>query len=73
MIVVIELGRGVLLNVAGPVHAIHEKNIRPAVVVIVDEGHTRPHGFRQEFLPEGGIVVHEMDPGGLRDVAELHR
>src|ERR1700737_2162857 len=37
MIVVIELGRGVLLNVAGPVHAIYEKHVRPAVVVIVDE------------------------------------
>ena len=72
VIVVIELGRRVLLNVAGPVHAIHEKNVRPAVVVIVNEGHTGSHGFGKKFLSEGGIVVHEMDPGGLRDVPELN-
>ncbi len=57
----IELGRRVFLNVAGPVHAIHEKNVRPAVVVIIDEGHARSHGFGQEFLPEGATVVNEMD------------
>src|SRR5260370_20398492 len=53
MIVVIELGRGVLLNVARPIHSVHTANIRPAVVGVVNEGHTRPHGFRQEFLTEG--------------------
>src|SRR5258708_5656478 len=73
MIVVIELGSGVLLNVARPIHAVHEKNVRPAVVVVIDEGDAGSHGFRQEFLPEGAIVVDKMDPGGLRDVPEQNR
>src|SRR5260370_21917960 len=73
MIVVIELGRGVLLNVARPIHAVHKKNVRPAVVVVVNESHTRPHGFRQEFLAEGAIVVNEVNSRGLRDVPEQNR
>ncbi len=73
MIVVIELGCGVFQNVAGPIHAVHKKNVRPAVVVIVNEGHTGSHGFGEEFLPEGAMVVNEVDPGLLRDITELHR
>jgi len=73
MLVVIELGRRVFLDVAGPVHAIHKKNIRPAVIVVINEGHTRSHGFGKIFLPEGAIVVDEVDPGLLRDIPELDR
>src|SRR5467141_8337 len=73
MIVVIELGRRVLLNMAGPVHAVHEKNVRPAVVVVVNEGNTGSHGFGEEFLPERAMVVNEVDPGLLRDIPELNR
>src|SRR6267154_2543155 len=73
MIVVIELGRGVLLGVAGPVHAVYKKNVRPAVIVVIDESDAGSHGFRQEFLAERAIVVNEADSGKLRDVAELNR
>ena len=73
MIVVIKLGGRVFLNVAGPVHVVHKKNIRPAVVVVVDEGYTRSHGFGEKFLSESAIVVNELQPGLLRDIAELNR
>ena len=73
MIVVIELGRRVFLNVAGPVHTVYKKNVRPVVVVVVDEGDAGAHGFRKEFLAEGAVVVDEVDAGELRDVAELNR
>src|SRR5437764_5919887 len=73
VIVVIELRGGMLLDVAGPVHAVYEKNVRPAVIVVIDEGDARAHGFRQEFLAERAIVVDEADSRGLRDVAELNR
>jgi len=73
VIVVIKLGRGVLLGVAGPVHAVYEKNIRPAVIVVVNEGDAGSHSFWQEFLAERAIVVNEADSGELRDVAELNR
>src|SRR6266404_3295350 len=72
MIVVIESGGRVFLDMAGPVHAVHKKNVRPAVVVVVDEGHARSHGFRQEFLPEGAIIVNESNPGLLSDITKSH-
>src|SRR5437016_11374639 len=71
LIIVIELRRGVFLNVAGPVHAVHEKNVRPSVIVVVDEGHTRSHRFGEKFLSESAIVVDAAEPGLLRDVPEL--
>jgi len=59
--------------VAGPVHAVHKKNVRPAVIVVINEGHTRSHGFGKKFLPEGAIVVDEVEPGLLCDIPELNR
>src|SRR5437879_5134802 len=73
VIVVIELGRRVFLDVAGPVHAVYKKNVRPAVVVVVNEGNARSHGFREEFFAERAIVVEETDSSRLRNVAELNR
>ncbi len=73
MIVVIELGRRAFLDVAGPVHAVHEKNVWPAVIVVVNDGHTRSHGFGKKFLPEGAIVVDEVDSRLPRDIPELNR
>src|SRR6266849_3163674 len=73
MIVAIQLRRGMFLNVARPVHPVDEENVRPAVVVIVNEGHARAHRFGQEFLPEGAIVVDETNPSLLRNVAKLNR
>src|SRR5258708_6881024 len=70
VIVVIKLGRRMLQNMAGPVHAVRQKNVRPAVVVIVNKGHARSHGFRQEFLPESTVVVNESNPGLLSDIAK---
>ena len=73
MIVVIELGRRVFLNVAGPVHAVHKKNVRPAVVVVVNKGHSRPHCFGEKFLPESAVVVDKAESRLLRDIPELNR
>ena len=73
MIVVIEMRRGVLFNVARPVHAVHEKNVRPAVVVVINERHTRTHRLGKIFFAEGAVIVNEMNARLLRDVAELNR
>src|SRR6266481_9424006 len=70
MIVVIKLGRRMLQNMAGPVRAVHQKNVRPAVVVIVNKGHARSHRFRKEFLPESAIVMDESNPSLLSDIAK---
>src|SRR6266852_5904281 len=73
MIVVIELRCGMFLNVARPVHPVDEKNVRPAVIVVIDECGARPHGLRQEFLAKGAIVVNKANTGLLRNVAKLDR
>src|SRR5258708_12737823 len=57
MIVVIELGRGVLFKVAGPLHAVHKKNARTAVVVVVNEGHPGPPRFGQKFFSSTAVTV----------------
>src|SRR5260221_12119854 len=72
MIVVIELGRGVFLRVTRPVHAVYQENIRPAVVVVIDERDAGAERLRQEFLPEGSIVMHEANPGLLGYIAKRH-
>src|SRR6266849_7756535 len=73
MIVVIQLRGGVLLRVSRPVAAIDEKNVRPAVVVVVDERHARPQRLRQEFLSESAVVLDEANASLLRDVAKRNR
>jgi len=71
VIVVIELRRGMLADVTGPVHAVDQENVGPAVVIVIDEGHAGAHSFGEIFFAEGAVVVHEMDPGLFGDVAEL--
>src|SRR6266699_5157531 len=72
VIAVIELRCRVLLYVAGPVHPIDKKNVRPAVIIVINEGDAGPHGAGKEFLAEGAIVVCEADTGLLCDVTELN-
>src|SRR5258707_2482836 len=73
MIVVIELGRGVFLRVTGPVHAVYQENIWPAVVVVIDESDAGAERLGQEFLPERSIVMREANPGLLGYIAKRHR
>ena len=72
MIVMIELRRRVFLLVPGPVHSVNQENVRPAVVVVIDEGHARSHRLGKIFLTERAVVVDEADSSPLRDVAELN-
>ena len=57
-------------GMAGPVLAVHEQDVGPAVVVVVDEGAAWPHGFGKPLFPEGAVVVGEVDAGLGGDVAE---
>ena len=59
-----------LLAMAGPIPTVDQQDVGPAVVVIVNEGATRTHGFGQPFLAEGAVIVGEMDSGLGGDVAE---
>src|SRR5882762_9928103 len=72
VIVVIKLRSGVLLLMTRPVHPIDQKNVGPAIAVVVDESDTRAERFRQEFLSERAIVVGEANAGLLSYVAKAN-
>ena len=68
-IVMVENRRGDTAWVTGPVHAIHQKDVLPAVAVVVDNvRHTRSHSLRQIFFSESAAVVHETDPSRMGNV-----
>ena len=71
-IVVIELQRGrASVRMAGKIVAVDQDDVGIAVVVVVDEGAARAHGFRQPLLAEGAVVVGEVNSGLCGDVAEV--
>jgi hypothetical protein len=61
--------------VAGPVHAVDEHDVLPAVGVVVEEGATGAKRFRQQLATEGAAVVGERDARTGRDIhqAEAER
>src|SRR6476660_3308909 len=71
MIIVVQLRSGMLLSVARPIHPVDEKNVRPAVIVVIDESDARSHRFRQIFLAKRAIVVNKANAGLLRNIAKL--
>src|SRR5262245_56898677 len=51
--------------------SIHEKDVEPAVVVEVQKQPAGSHDLREVLLLTRTVDVGEIEPGGLRDVAEL--
>jgi hypothetical protein len=56
--------------VAGPILAVDKQDVGKAVVVVIDEGAARAHGFREPLFSEGSVVMGEVDTGLGGDVAE---
>src|ERR1700682_4941353 len=50
-VIAIKLERGTLARVTGPVHAVDEKDVLPAVGVVIEEGATAAAGFQQQLPP----------------------
>jgi hypothetical protein len=71
VVVVIELQRGFSMLVARPVFAIHQQNVGPAIVVVIDEGTTRSHGLGQILFSECAVIVDETNAGLRSDIAKL--
>ena len=44
-----------------PIHGVHEEDVLPAVVVVVEKTDAAAHGFRKIFFAEGSGVVFEAD------------
>ena len=70
-IVAIQAQGRALLRVPGPVHAIDEQDVLPAVAVVVEEGAAGTKGLGQQRAPIGAVVVAERQSGRSRDVDEL--
>ena len=62
-VVAIKPRRGAALLVAGPIHPVNQKNVLPAVAVVVEESTTRTQSLGQELSAEGSTVVLELDSG----------
>ncbi len=73
VLVVIKRGIGCECVMTGPVHAVHEENVLPAVIVVVEHAHAAAHGFGKVLLPERTAVVFEMNPCQRRDIDQANR
>ena len=62
-IVAIEPQRGAPLLVAGPIHSVDQKNVLPAVAVVVEEGASGAQRFGQKLSSKGAAVVLELNAG----------
>src|SRR5580692_7971845 len=56
----------------GPVRSVHQENVRPSVIVVVDKRDAGTQRLRQEFLPERPIVVDKLNSSLLRYISKCH-
>ena len=61
---------GALAAVAGPVHAIDQQDVEPAVAIVIEEGAPGAHGFGEVLGAERAAVVAELNTGGGGDVGQ---
>ena len=71
-VVAIQLHRRALPLAPRPVRSVHQQDIQPAVIVIIEEGAARTQRFRQILLPEGAAVMLEGNTGVPGYVRELY-
>ena len=71
MVVAKELQRRSAPVLAGPVLAVREEQVLPAVSVVIDERNARAERFRKILFAEGTGVMHKRETRGFGDVGEL--
>ena len=69
-VVAVELHRGALFVVPGPIHPLHQEDVLPAVAIVIEKCASRAHALGQELGAVGAAVVEKADPGLRRDVFE---
>ena len=69
-VVAVQPQRRSLALVAGPVHAVDEQDVLPAVGVVVEERAAGAERLGQELAAVGAAVVPELEAGGGGDVDE---
>src|SRR5215472_1176555 len=70
-VVAVELERGALALVPGPIHGIDKEDVGPAVGVVIEKGATRAESFGEEFAAVGPTVVVKRNAGLRGDIREL--
>ena len=69
-VVAVEPHGGAPASMAGPVHAVDQQDIEPAIGIVVEEGAAGAHGFGQILRAECAVVVPELDAGGGGDIGQ---
>ena len=59
-----------LAAVIGPVHAVDQQDVEPAIAIVIEEGAAGAQGLGQVLGAECAAVVVEIDAGGGGDVGE---
>ena len=52
-----------LRDMPWPIGRIDEKQILVSIIVVIQESHAAPHGFRQKLLPIRAVVMCEIQAG----------
>ncbi len=60
------------MRMRGEIISVDKNDVRVSVVVVIDEGAARAHGFRQPLLSEGSVIVGEVDSSLRSDIAEVN-
>ena len=69
-VVPVEPQRGSLALVSGPVHAVHQQDVLPAIAVIIKERAARAQSLRQQLAAIGAAVVPKLDSRSVRHVGQ---
>ena len=69
-IVAVELEGAALALVAGPVHAVHQQDVEPAIAIVIEKRAAGPHGLGQILGAERAAVVMEVDARRGGDIGQ---
>src|SRR5580700_7497555 len=61
-----------LACVPRPVRSVHQKNVRPPIVVVVNKRDAWPERLRQKFLSKRPVVVYKSNPSLLCHIKKCH-
>ena len=67
-IIAIEAEGGALAFVLGPVHAVDQQDVLPAVGVVIEEGAAGTESFREKFAAVRAAIVAELNSRGGCDI-----
>ena len=70
-IVTVELESRTLTRVPGPIGTVHQQNVLPAIVVVIEKRATGAKRFRKQLAPVRSIVMLEIYSGGTGHVGEM--